>query len=286
MKKVAYADVTLQIAQKVIQSNSRLQVGLIIVTLIIIIGVIAPLITWYPPLKTLVNTPFTFPNLNNPFGTDDLGRDIYTNVVYGIRTSLLIGVLSTSLSLIIGIIIGAIAGYRGGILGDILMRITDMAFIIPSFLLALLIATIIGPTIQNIIIAIGITSWPGVARMTRAEFLRIKERLFIEAAKASGVSDKRIILFHIMPNAMPSVIPYITLQISNNILIEAGLSFLGVGDPNVPSLGLMLNNAQEYLTSAWWLAFFPGLALSLIIIGFNLLGDGLIDYMNPRLKKI
>mgnify|MGYP000040495918 CR=1 FL=1 len=267
---------------RVLRSSPKLIAGVAIVSIVIAIGSLAPIITWYPPLKTLVGQPFTPPNPNYPFGTDDLGRDIYSNTIYGIRTSLLVGALSTIIAMIIGLTIGAIAGYYSRLLGEILMRITDMAFIIPSFLLALLIATILGPSIQNIMIAIGVTSWPGIARMVRAEFLRVKEQAFIEVARAIGVSDRRIILRHIMPNAIVTVIPYIVLQMSSNILAEAGLSFLGVGDPNVPSLGKLLNTAQQYLATSWWIATFPGLVLSIIIIGFNLLGDGLIDYMNPR----
>ncbi len=268
------------------RSGPKLAAGLVLVSSIVILGLFAPLITWYAPLKTLVEQPFTHPNQRNLFGTDDLGRDIYTNIIYGIRISLLIGVLSALIAMAIGMIIGAIAGYYGGFAGDILMRITDMAFIIPSFLLALLIATILGPNVQNILIAIGITTWPGIARMVRAEFLRIKEQPFVEAAKALGLSDRRIIFIHIMPNAIPIAIPYIVLQISNNILIEAGLGFLGVSDPNVPSLGQLLNVAQQYLTTAWWIAVFPGLFLAMIIVAFNMLGDGLIDYINPRIRVL
>jgi len=270
---------------RIYKESAKLFSGIIIVSTIVILGVVAPLITWYPPLKTMVSQPFSPPNPRNPFGTDDLGRDIYTNTLYGVRTSLLVGALSTFIASIIGILIGAIAGYRGGLVGDILMRITDMAFIVPSFLLALLIATILGPSIQNIMIAIGITSWPGIARMTRAEFLRIKEQVFIEVARAIGVSDKRIMFRHMLPNAIPTVIPYTVLQMSNNILAEAGLGFLGVSDPNVPSLGQLLNIAQQYLTTSWWIAAFPGLFLSIIIIGFNIFGDGLIEYASPRLRR-
>jgi peptide/nickel transport system permease protein len=221
----------------------------------------------------------------HPFGVDDLGRDIYTNVLYGIRTSLTVGVSSVIISLAIGILIGVIAGYYGGILEDALMRITDMALIIPQFLLALVIVAIFGQNFQNIIIAIGIVSWPGIARMMRAEFLSIKERPFIEAARAVGLTDVKIIFEEILPNAVPAIIPYAVLQINTAILVEAGLGFLGIADPNVPSLGLMLNTAQQYLVRAWWMAFFPGLVLSLIVIGLNLLGDGLIEYLNPRLRK-
>lgn len=263
----------------------KISAGLAIVVFVIIIAILAPLITWYPPLRTMVGPPFSPPNSRYPFGTDDLGRDIYTNTIYGIRTSLFVGVVSTLIATVIGVIIGAVAGYRSGFLGESLMRVTDMAFIIPPFLLALLITVIIGQTIYNIMFAIGVTSWPGIARMTRAEFLRVKEQGFVDAAKSLGASSLRIMFKHIMPHALPTITPYITLQISNNILVEAGLSFLGVGDPNIPSLGYLLSNAQQYLTTYWWMAVFPGLVLSLIIIGFNLLGDGLIDYMNPKLRS-
>lgn len=268
-----------------IQPNLRLFFGLSLVLFIIVVGLVAPVITWYPPLKTMVCETFIPPNPQNPFGTDDLGRDIYTNVVYGVRTSLLVGVSSIVIALVIGSLIGIIAGYYGGLLGDLLMRVTDMALVIPRFLLALVITAVFGPKIQNIILAIGIVSWPGLARMLRAEFLSIKERPFVEAAKAIGLTDRQIIISEILPNAIPTIIPYAVLEVGTAILTEAGLSFLGCGDPNVPSLGLLLNNAQQYLRRAWWMAFFPGLALSIIVIGLSLLGDGLIEYLSPRLRK-
>lgn len=270
---------------KHIQLNPRLIAGLSIILFVTIVAVFAPIITWHPPLKTLVGKALLPPNPQYPFGTDDLGRDIYANVIYGIRTSLLVGVASVFIALVIGILIGVIAGYHGGLLGDILMRITDMTLIIPRFLLALIIATIFGQKIQFIILAIGIVGWPGIARLIRAEFLSIKERPFVQAAKALGLKDRQIIFGEILPNAIPSTVPYLVLEISNAILTEAGLSFLGIGDPNIPSLGLMLNNAQQYLRIAWWMAVFPGLVLAIIVMGLNLLGDGLIEYLNPRFRK-
>lgn len=265
--------------------NSRISAGLIIISLTVIIAVAAPILTWHPPLKTLVGEPFTTPNLYYLFGTDDLGRDIYSNVIYGVRTSLITGLSSVLIALIIGILIGVLAGYYRGLLEDFLMRITDMTLILPQFLLALVIVAIFGQSFQNIILAIGVVSWPGIARMVRAEFLSIRERPFIEAAKAIGLSDLKIIFNEILPNAIPAVIPYVILQVNAAILIEAGLGFLGIADPNVPSLGLMLNTAQQYLTSAWWMAVFPGLMLSTVVIGLNLLGDGLVEHLNPRLRK-
>lgn len=274
-----------------IRFNPRLTFGLSLVLLTVVVGLIAPIITWYPPLKTLVGKTLMPPTFGTddlpqyPFGTDDLGRDIYTNVIYGIRTSFLVGVSSVIIAVIIGILIGVTAGYYGGVLENFLMRITDMTLIIPRFLLALIIAAIFGQRIQIIILAIGIVGWPGIARLVRAEFLSIKERPFVEAARALGLTDKQIIFIEILPNVIPAVIPYLVLEISNAILTEAGLSFLGIGDLNVPSLGLMLNNAQQYLRTAWWMAVFPGLALSIIVVGLNLFGDGLIEYLTPRLRR-
>jgi len=266
--------------------NARLLIGILLTGVLTILGISAPLITWYPPLAAMLGPPYQPPSFQHPFGTDDLGGDIYTNTIYGIRTSLIVGALSALIALIIGILIGSVAGYHGGFLEDLLMRITDMAFIIPQFLLALIIVTILGPNIYNIILAIGVTSWPGIARMTRATTLSVKQQTFIEAAKVLGLSDIKIIFSELLPNSLPPVIPYITLQISSNILVEAGLGFLGVSDPNVPSLGMLLNNAQQHiLMNVWWMSVFPGVILSLMILGFNLLGDGLIEYMNPRLRR-
>ena len=271
---------------KIIKSNIRLLLGVIIISVIVSLGLLASYITWYQPLMAMEGPPYQPPSLQHPFGTDDLGGDIYTNVIYGIRTSLFVGVLSAVIAMVIGIMIGTLAGYYGGFIDDLLMRIVDMAFIIPQFLLALLIATILGPNIYNITLAIGVTSWPGIARMTRAMILSIKQLTFIEAARVIGLSDTRIIFSELLPNALPPIIPYIALQASSNVLVEAGLGFLGVSDPNVPSLGMLLNDAQQHiLMNAWWMSLFPGIFLSLMILGFNLLGDGLIEYMNPRLRR-
>lgn len=267
-------------------SNLKITIGLLVISVMVIIALLAPLITWHPPLKTLVGKPFTPPNRENLFGTDDLGRDIYAQTIYGLRTSLIVGITSSLLAVIIGILIGAIAGYYGGIIDDILMRIADLLFVIPPFFLALLIVVIVGPELTNIIIAIAITSWAGIARITRAQFLRVKEYPFVEAARALGATSYRIMFTHILPNTLYGIIPYIALQIGNNIFVEAGLGFLGLSDPNVPSLGRLLNLGQQYLTMAWWIATFPGIILAILIIGFNLLGDGLIEYFNPRIRRV
>ena len=266
-------------------STRRALFGFILLFAIIFVALAAPFITWFPPLKTMVGKVFAPPNFTHLFGSDDLGRDIYTNVVYGARTSLMVGLISVTISVMIGVLIGALSGYYGGKLGDLLMMMAEMFLVIPTFLLALIITAIFGRDVPIIILAIAIASWPGAARLMRAEFLSIKERPFIEAARTMGLSNTRIIFGEILPNAISALIPYSTLQVGTAILIEAGLSFLGVGDPNVPSWGSMLNNAQRFLRTSWWMAFFPGIALTITVLSLNLIGEALYDYLNPRLRE-
>jgi len=225
------------------------------------------------------------PTANYPFGTDDLGRDIYSNVIYGARTSMMVGLLAAMISVLIGILVGAFSGYYGGKLDDLLMRSSEIFLVLPTFLLALIIVAVFGTNINNIIFAIAIVSWPRTARLLRAEFLTMKEREFVEAARVLGSKHIDIMLSEILPNAIFPVIVNASLEVATAILTEAGLSFLGAGDPNVPSWGLMLNNAQNYLREAWWMAAFPGAMLFLACLSLNLVGDGLNDYFNPRLKE-
>lgn len=260
-------------------------VGTFLLTAICIIAVAAPIITWLPPLKSAVGSPFVPPTAKHPFGTDDLGRDIYSNVVYGARTSLMVGLLAAGFSALIGIFVGATAGYYGGRVDDLLMRTSEVFLVLPTFLLALIIVAVFGTSINNIIFAIAVVSWPRTARLLRAEFLTIKEREFVEAARVLGSKHIDIMLSEILPNAIFPVVVNASLEVATAILTEAGLSFLGAGDPNVPSWGLMLNNAQSYLRVAWWMAAFPGIMLLLTCLSLNLVGDGLNDYLNPRLKE-
>jgi len=267
-------------------SKSRTAViGILLLTAICLVAVAAPIITWLPPLKSAVGNPFVPPTAKHPFGTDDLGRDIYSNVVYGARTSLMVGLLAAGISALIGILVGATAGYYGDRIDDLLMRTSEIFLVLPTFLLALIIVAVFGTSIKNIIFAIAVVSWPRTARLLRAEFLTIKEREFVEAARVLGSRHIDIMLSEILPNAIFPVIVNASLEVATAILTEAGLSFLGAGDPNVPSWGLMLNNAQSYLRIAWWMAAFPGIMLLLTCLSLNLVGDGLNDYLNPRLKE-
>jgi len=225
------------------------------------------------------------PGAQHLMGTDDLGRDIFSGVVYGSRVSLLVGFLTAGASTLVGILIGGIAGYYGGKLDDLLMRLTEFFMVIPRFFLALVIIALFGSSIWGIILVLAILSWPMTARLFRAEVLRLKSQEFVIAARAMGCGDLRILFEQILPNALSPVIVNISVQVAYAIILEAGLSFLGLGDPASMSWGVMLANAQQFLRQAWWTATFPGLAIFLAVLGFNLVGDGLNDALNPRLKS-
>ncbi|MEQ3625838.1 MAG: ABC transporter permease [Celeribacter sp.] len=224
------------------------------------------------------------PSLAHPMGTDDLGRDVFTRFAYGARSSLSVGILAALTASIIGISIGAIAGYSRGIVDIALMRVSELFQVIPRFFLALLVIAIFGSNIMFIILTIGLLGWPEVARITRGEFLSLREREYVMAAQTIGQSKRKIIFSEILPNAMPPLIVAMTMQVSSAILLEAGLSFLGLGDPSNPSWGLMLNEAQQFLTRAWWMAVFPGLGIVITVAALNVFGDHLTDVLNPRLK--
>lgn len=217
-------------------------------------------------------------------GTDDLGRDVLSGFLHGARISLLVGIITAGGSTILGVVVGALSGFSAGRLDELLMRITEMFLVIPRFFLALILVAILGPSIWNVILAIAILAWPGTSRLVRAEFLSLRETAFVEAARSLGDTRFDLIFREMLPNALPPVIINSTLQIGYAIILEAGLSFLGLGDPSVMSWGYMLNNAQHFLGYSWHMAFFPGLGIFLTVLGLNLLGDGLNDALNPRLK--
>jgi len=242
-------------------------------------------LTPYDPFGIYPASVLMQPSASHPFGTDDLGRDILHLVLFGTKISLTIGFSSVIISSSIGIAVGALSGYYGGKVEDILMRITDMLLIVPSFFLILIVIALFGSSLRNIILIIGLTTWPGTARLLRSEFLSIREQEFVEAAHTVGASNLRIIFRHILPNAIYPVIVNSSLQVGSSILTEAGLSFLGLGDPSLVSWGRMLSVAQLYVRRAWWMATFPGLAIFITVMAFNLVGDGLNDALNPRLRE-
>jgi peptide/nickel transport system permease protein len=266
------------------RQNKLSLIGLVVVVVALIAGVAAPLIAPYGPFE-LVGQRLAPPTAQHLLGTDHLGRDVLSGVLYGTRTSLQVGFLSVLLSVVLGIAVGAISGYYGRRLDDILMRTTEVFQVMPRFFLALIIVAMFGADLWGTIFVIGILSWAEIARLVRAEFLSLRERAFVMAARAYGASDRQIIFREILPNALTAVIVAASLQVPSAILLEASLSFIGAGDPDVMSWGRMLNNAQQYMRQAWWTATFPGLAISIAAMGLALLADGINDFLNPRLKQ-
>jgi peptide/nickel transport system permease protein len=257
--------------------------GLAVVGVFFSLAILAPVLAPVDPLSTGKDS-FRIPDSRYFMGTDDLGRDLFSGVLWGARTSMMVGLLAALTSTVIGVIIGALAGYYGGVIDDLLMRVTEFFLVIPRFFLVLVIVALFGNSIWNVILVIGVLSWPVTARLVRVEFLSIREKEFVEGARAIGASDLRIIFSHILPNATPPIVVSGSLQIARAILMEAGLSFLGLGDPNQVSWGVMLYNAQRFLRHAWWTAMFPGMAIFFVVMGFNLVGDGLNDALNPKQK--
>lgn len=226
------------------------------------------------------------PGWSHPLGTDDLGRDVLARIFYGARISLLVGFVAVGISTLIGIALGAFAGYYGRWVDAVIMRFVDIMLCFPSFFLILAVIAFLEPSIWNIMIIIGLTSWMGVARLVRAEFLSLRERDFVLAARALGARDSRIIFRHILPNSLSPVLVSATLGVAGAILTESALSFLGIGvQPPTPSWGNMLIAGKQTLGTAWWLSAFPGLAILVTVLGYNLLGEGIRDALDPRLKE-
>jgi len=268
-------------------SHNKMAVfGGIVILFLVFCALFPQLVAPYGFDDQLLSRRFTSPGREFIFGTDEFGRDIFSRIVYGCRTSLLVGVVSVSFSCVIGSLIGCVAGYYGNKVDNIIMRIIDIFLAIPNILLAISIVAALGAGFQNLILAIGIGSIPGYARVVRASVLSVKEQEFIEAAHSIGASDFRIIFKHILPNCMAPIIVQATMSIAMAILSAAALSFIGLGvQPPTPEWGAMLSNGREYMRDYWYVVTFPGLAIMLTVFSFNLFGDGLRDALDPRLKR-
>lgn len=258
--------------------------GSIILALIVIVACVGPLIVARDPFQ-IVDRPFLPPFGTYLLGTDSLGRDIAVGLVYGARTSLLIGFLSTAFAVAFGVLVGALAGYYGGWLDNALMRITEFFQTIPFFIFAIVIVAILSPSIRNIVLAISAVSWPPVARLVRGESLALRSREFVQASISLGTSDWSIITRDILPNCASAIIVTGSLMVATAILTESALAFLGLGDPNLMSWGFMIASGRTFLRSAWWLCAIPGTAILLTVLSINLVGEGLNDAMNPRLRE-
>ncbi|MCE8051005.1 ABC transporter permease [Halomonas desiderata] len=266
--------------------NRGALVGLFILLAIIAMAMLAPFLYPESPWR-MVQRPFLAPMEVDGFwlGTDTMGRDVAAGLMHGAWVSLLIGLVSTSVALLIGVPLGAVAGYYGGLIDDALMRFTEFFQTIPNFALAIVLVAIMQPSVTSIVLAIAIVSWPPVARLVRAEFMSLRHREYVEAARLVGQTNRTIILRQILPNTLSPIIVLASLMVATAILLESALSFLGLGDPNVMSWGYMIGAARTVIRQAWWLSFFPGVAILLTVLALNLVGEGLDDALNPKLAR-
>ncbi len=272
--------------RRMARENKTAVISFILILLMILAAALAPLLTPYEENQMDLLHRLSPPSAEHLLGTDEGGRDVLTRLLYGARVSLLIGVVPALLSLIIGAALGVTAGYRGGLTDSVIMRIADVTLAFPSMLLAMVIMYALGGGILNVFLTLTLVNWANVARVVRSQTLKLKNSEFVEAARIIGVPRGRIMLRHILPNCLPTLLVLFTLNIPASILTESSLSFLGLGiQPPNASWGLMINAGRQYLYSAPWLCFAPGAAIMLIVLAFNFLGNGLLDVLDPRMKK-
>jgi peptide/nickel transport system permease protein len=269
-----------------LRKNSLAVLGAGIVATLFVIAILAPVLAPYDIGEIDAKNVLSAPSWEHPLGTDGLGRDVVSRMIYGARISLLVGFVSAGLACVIGLVLGALAGYFGGWLDTVLMRFVDIMLCFPSFFLILAVIAYLNASIWNIMFVIGVTSWMGVCRLVRAEFLTLKQRDFMMAAEALGAPPRRVILRHGLPNAVAPVFVSFVLGVAGAILTESALSFLGIGvQPPDPSWGNILTEGKSTIEVAWWLSLYPGLAILVTVLGYNLLGEGLRDVLDPRLRE-
>lgn len=272
-------------AWRMFARNKAALLGLILLTGIVLMTLLGPYLYPGDPFE-IVWAPFTPPGVtaSAPFGTDYLGRDVLAGIIKGGAATLAVGASAAVLTVVIGIAVGAFAGFAGGVMDEILMRVTEFFQVLPPLLFAMVLVALFSPTLATVAIAIGVVSWPQTARLTRAEFLKIKRLEYVMAARSIGARDGRLMWGVILPNALPPLIVSATLVIGVAILFEAGLSFLGLTDPNVMSWGYMIGSSRQYIIDSWWAVTFPGSAIFVTVLSVSLIGDGLNDAFNPRLR--
>jgi peptide/nickel transport system permease protein len=266
--------------------NRLAVIGGALVALVFVVALFAPFLSPHDPSAIDIKNILIGPTFAHPLGTDELGRDVLSRMIWGSRVSLKVGFAAVGIATLIGILLGSLAGYYGGVYDMLIMRSVDVMLTIPTIFLILAVVVILEPSIWNIMVVIGLTSWMEPARLIRAEFMSIKEREFVVAARAIGAPDGRIIFRHILPNGLSPLLVSATMGIGGAILIESGLSFLGLGvQPPTPSWGSLLASGKDHIEIAWWLSAFPGLAILLTVLGYNLLGEGIRDALDPRQRE-
>jgi len=259
--------------------------GLAIIAALAVIAILAPALSPYPPDQQDILNRLAPPSSDHWMGTDDLGRDVLSRVLYGARVSLAVGFVAVGIATVVGTSVGLAAGYAGGRLDTLLMRLVDIVLCFPTFFLILMVIAFLQPSLTNVMAVIGLTAWPSLARLVRGECLTIREREFVQAARGLGLSRARILLVHILPNVLGPILVTATLGVGSAVLTESALSFLGMGvQPPTPSWGNILTSGKDYLHIAWWLSVFPGLAVLVTVLAYNLLGEGLRDILDPRLE--
>jgi len=261
-------------------------VGFIFILLISCVAIFAPWLATHNPLKTDISHKLEPPSPSHLFGTDQLGRDVFSRVVYGSRISLQAGLTIVGIAMVVGILLGSVAGYFGGWIDEVITRVTDIFLSLPGLVLALVVAAALGPSLTNNVIALSAVWWPWYTRLVRGQILSIKENPYVEAARAAGASNLRIIFSHVLPNCISPIIVLATLDMGFAILASSGLSFIGLGaQPPIPELGAMLSEARNYIRESWWFPVFPGLAVSITVLAFNLVGDGFRDILDPKFRR-
>lgn len=266
--------------------NPQAVSGSLIVLLLILSAVFAPLLTPYDPTRLSPRDRFQFPNMEHPLGTDQLGRDIGARILYGAQVSLVVGIAAVSLSALIGTVLGAVSGYFGGWIDAIIARLTDTFLAIPGLVLTIGMVAVLGPGLDKLVLSIAVSSWPTYTRLVRGTYISIKQAQYVEAALSIGVRTPRIMFRHILPNAIGPILVVVMIGTAGAIITEAGLSFLGIGlEPRIPTWGRMLAEAQQHIRLYPYMSIFPGLAIMILTLGFNLLGEGMRDLLDPKQRK-
>ena len=278
------ATITRRKAWRVFARNRFSVLGAALLALLVAAALVGAVFTPFDADRVGVGPSLAAPGGAHLLGTDELGRDVASRVLHGLRISLIVGFATAALASVVGVVVGAVAGFAGRLMDDVLMRVTEVFLVVPRFFLAILLVAFFGANLVNIVLTIALLSWPEIARLVRAEFLSLRARQFVDAARVAGASRAELAFGEILPNAMGPVIVAGTLLVGQAMLLEAGLSYLGLGDPGQISLGLMLNQAQSIMRSAWWASAGPGLGIFIAVIGINLVGDGLNDLFNPRVR--